>query len=711
MESLASARGTNSSKLLEKHRRVLEDGSAISPDVIAESGARTVSSGRELPEGFSERQRRRAPGMLFPVDRPNGERSWCFRPDRVDPERPGHKYEQPCKALGGAGNTLGILPSQRHLIGNVKVPVIFVEGTKKQLSLVSALRKARAEVLVVAIVGVWNWLHDRGKPIPDMADIPLEDRPATVMFDSDVLIKWQVQEAARRLAEHAQDRGAQVFMTYFHHKPDGAKVGADDYFAAGGTLEELRLLTRRYDPGDFRRVRLSRDETLRAMLEDLWRRYVSMPAAKVGECSDRATVRQLIRRAEQSGKPTDNGIVVRAPVRALAIKSRLGRQGQANSLKRLQANGYLERVEEPPHKVEKHGAAYLLKASSLGIGRAQSGQDRERRHQHNVSQEQGEERKPDSYADMYAGVHSARASDSEEPQVPELRHSKVVHTWARRRGGRVVVDSQYVYRLAKPRQEVLMYLLDAGGEATEAELLERFGSKSTRPRDFHRRKVEPLMGWRYSRDKRTGAERRLETGPPVVESEDGMVRILPEWRTALEEHRKQTGELEDNERQRQKLRDQSKAYRNRDRTPTGEEGPLRGKEEVAHLVEERRKEERQRWVEEQRQKVGETAATFLADELAGITAVRFADTRQRWAARGGRVEDLRRAVLYGPWRFKREEDDDLYVHHEDTRGRADGPNERIWRERQPEPEPEHPWHCDCPECGPEPRYARLRGMA
>jgi hypothetical protein len=57
------------------------------------------------------------------------------------------------------------------------------------------------------------------------------------------------------------------------------------------------------------------------------------------------------------------------------------------------------------------------------------------------------------------------------------------------------------------------------------------------------------------------------------------------------------------------------------------------------------------------------------------------DARQRWAARGGRVEDLRQAAIYGPWRFKREEDGDLYVHHEDGRDRAAGPTDRIWRER------------------------------
>jgi hypothetical protein len=667
------------SHLSEENRRALEEGSAITLEVLEESGARTIRRGAELPDVFSERQRRRGPGILFLVHRPNGETAWSFRPDRADPGNPGHKYEAPCKARGGPGNVLGVLPSQRHLIADKSVPVVFVEGQKKQLSLISAARKAGAKILVVAVSGVWNWMAD-GEPISDLADIPLEDRSATEMYDSDLLRNDSVQDATKRFAEYLEGRGADVFVTYFRDKPDGSKVGADDFFAAGGTFAELRMLTRRYDPADFRRVRLSRSERLRAMLEDLHRTYAAMPAAKIGECSDRATMRELLRRATESGQVTERGIVVRAPVRPLSVKTRLGRQGQANSLKRLQADGYLERIEEPPHKVEKRGAAYLLKASSEGLGRAESGHYRAGSPQHNASPEQSTQRKPDSYADSYAGVHSARASSE---AVPELRHSKVVLTWGRRRNRRVVVDSEYVYRLAKMRQEVLMYLLDAGGEASEAELLERFGSRTTRPRDFHRRRIEPLMGWRYTRDKATGTERRLETGPQIVSCEEGVVRILSEWREALEEHRKQTGELEDNRRQEQRAREQSKAYRARDKTPADKQpSPLRGKEEARRIFAESAKRDKERWVEEQRQKVGTTAATFLSDELGGITAVRFKDVRQRWAARGGRVEDLRSAVRYGPWRFKREEDGDLYVHHEEPRDRPAGPNERIFRERR-----------------------------
>jgi hypothetical protein len=46
-----------------------------------------------------------------------------------------------CKKLGGPGNVLYVHPSQRHLIGDKRVPILFVEGIKKALAIVSAARR------------------------------------------------------------------------------------------------------------------------------------------------------------------------------------------------------------------------------------------------------------------------------------------------------------------------------------------------------------------------------------------------------------------------------------------------------------------------------------------------------------------------------------------------------------------------------------------
>ena len=248
--------------LSAEHRHQLEEESAIAPEIVRESDIRTIDQGRDLPSGFSRRQRRRVPGILFTVPRPNGETSYSFRPDDPDSANPGRKYEQPSKRCGGPGNVLGVYATgSREQIGDTGVPLVFAEGAKKALALLTAARSANVELVVVAISGVWNWLSE-GAPIPDMFDIPMEGRRVTICFDSDMLRNPNVQDATRHLAEHLISRGSEVWITYLADQTDGSKMGADDFFAGGGTFSELRLLTRPYDPADFARIRLSRDEKL-----------------------------------------------------------------------------------------------------------------------------------------------------------------------------------------------------------------------------------------------------------------------------------------------------------------------------------------------------------------------------------------------------------------------------------------------------------------
>jgi hypothetical protein len=229
-----------------------------------------------------------------------------------------------------------------------------------------------------------------------------------------------------------------------------------------------------------------------------------------------------------------------------------------------------------------------------------------------------------------------------------------------------VVDSEYFFRLDKTRQEIVMYLLEQGGEAHEEELLARFGSKSTRLRDFRRRRLAPLMGYRFRRDKETGSEERLETGPAIIASDaDGMVGIVPAWHEALEEHRQATDEDGDTARQAEKYRRQSRAYRERDKTPADEQpNALQGKQRVRRNVRER--EDRERWAEQMRRKVGETPLVFLAEEMEDVCYALFRDMLKRYKYRGGEEDDLARAVRAGPYRF-RKVDGDLYVEHADGR--------------------------------------------
>jgi hypothetical protein len=258
----------------DSHRRILEVGSAIWREVYEESGVWTVTHGRQLPRGFSRRQRKRGGGLLFMGHRPNGETFYVFRPDDPDPDKPGLKYEAACKKLGGPGNVLYVHPATRHLIADTSVPVVFVEGIKKALAIVTAARAARVEVLVVAISGVWNWLSG-GKPIPDMFDIEVEGREVYIGFDSDVFRNPDVGDAARRIAAYLKDRGASVYLSYLPDGQDGSKTGADDYLARGHTYREYMARMRLYDACDLQAERVSRNGKLQAAVEHLERRWWS----------------------------------------------------------------------------------------------------------------------------------------------------------------------------------------------------------------------------------------------------------------------------------------------------------------------------------------------------------------------------------------------------------------------------------------------------
>jgi hypothetical protein len=69
--------------------------------------------------------------------------------------------------------------------------------------------------------------------------IALNGRPVYICFDSDVTTKPEVAEALRRLKKFLESKGATVTVITLPAGPGGAKVGLDDFFAAGHGVEEL----------------------------------------------------------------------------------------------------------------------------------------------------------------------------------------------------------------------------------------------------------------------------------------------------------------------------------------------------------------------------------------------------------------------------------------------------------------------------------------
>jgi hypothetical protein len=654
-------------QLSDSHRRQLKEESGITREVYEERGVRTITRGRQLPKGFSQRQRRRAPGIFFTSYRPNGQTAYIFRPDQSDPKKPGHKYEQACKALGAPGNTLDIHPSCRHLIHNTSAPVVYVEGVKKADAITSAARVAGVVVLVVAISGVWNWLAG-GEPIPDMLDIPVEGRQVTVCFDSDMLSNPNVQDAARRLAEHLGKRGAEVHLTFLPDQDDGSKNGADDFLASGGTLAEMRLLTRRYNPADFERVRLGRDKRLRLALEDLEHRFWNTEWKGQGGHTDRDVALKLIEAARRHGKVVEAGLWIRKSWGALELETKVSRRTLAKSINRLEEQGFGYRDNEG-RKPDKSGA-FVLRASVNQYGT-------EKGHREKATL---------GLQSLYAGGLHLRA--------PRLRWSSP--TWKpsektireARKGNRqapLPEPRPAIKRLGKIRGAILDALDAAGGTATLQEVADTLHKR--RPRDLARRKNTPQG--------RDGPLAMLEEAGVVAVAGDA-VSLTADWLERLDQVRKADDELSADEVARVRLRTKQRAYRAR-HAPKLQPDPAPTHEELA-LLEDARNARRVRLAREALLAPNSGAAINLALLMNGELQ---------------NIDFLVRSVLY----FHKAPAEMLERWREPVLEAAAG----IVRQASPATAPpapvpdlalaedwrSHPLDCECPEClYPEPKYAR-----
>ncbi len=701
--------------LSEEHVNVLVDGSCIDPAELAEQEVRTINHGRELPHGFSRRQRRRGAGILFTLPRPNGGVSHSFRPNAPDPENPGRKYEQMPKRLGSPGNTLGIYQSFPGALANPSAPLVFVEGAKKGLSLLSWARSTGRLIVIVVINGVWNWLS-KGVPIPDMLALPVEGRECRIAFDSDWRSKANVHDALARLDAYLKSRGGVVLIWDIPHSGDG-KTGLDDYRAGGGNVENLERDAHPFEPVDVGAERLTQDEKLRATVESLEADLQAMPARKMAECTERAVFRDLMGAVPRDGKLREDGaeVEVERSLRRIANGAQTGLRAVSDALARMEAAGRLRREYEG--RAKHQPGTYVLLTPWRG-GRALGKQEGEEERLEGKEGQEGEGFSPLSNEGCHPGVSLTRAPLSEA--VPVLRWPKVILTWERREGKHVVVDSYYVARLAKRREEMIRYVLEAGGRATEVELLERFGGKTTRLRDFRRRMLGPIEA------------------EGIFTLSGGIVALTDRWRAALEEARERTGELEDSRLQAEKYKRQQESYR-RSRElgikadPTPE---LPGREKMRQIMREAAKRDEAARIEEQRRKVGKTAEVFIHDQLTNLGRIRLGLLKELWAGEGGDPSHVWYAARRMRCKLEKlpEHGNALFVFPPKNHAGADAPVRSElaavvplrYREEKPsqkfDPVSESPsraddWRshdldCECPSCFySEPSYARPRGSA
>jgi putative DNA primase/helicase len=223
-------------QLSDEHFAELVEESAISPDLIAQRGYRTVSVKAELERlGFSRAQIS-VPALEIPWYRPDGSLGlYQIKPDEPRVSRDGRvcKYKFPYKAE----IPLDVHPNLRDVVGNPDNALYVTEGIKKGDALASK------ELAAITLAGVWNFTGKDAAGIrvdhPDWSSIPLNDRFVYIVFDSDVMVNPKVYAAQTRLKKLLEGRGAIVQMIYLPSGENGAKVGVDDFFSTGRSVDEL----------------------------------------------------------------------------------------------------------------------------------------------------------------------------------------------------------------------------------------------------------------------------------------------------------------------------------------------------------------------------------------------------------------------------------------------------------------------------------------
>ncbi|MDP9359537.1 MAG: DUF3854 domain-containing protein [Chloroflexota bacterium] len=215
---------------------------AISPEVAAQRGTRTVTAAEAVSYGFRGAQARS--GIILPshntqavVDRSQ------LRPHepRIDEEGELRKYEW----AAGVGLSIDVPPASHPYIADVDVPIAITESILKADAIQSAI--APGELCVMAINGVWGWRSGK-HPLSDFNDIPFCEvrhgritrrRRVYIKFDSDTRTNPNVQRARRELTAFLRRKGADVRWCDLPPDSAGEKQGIDDVLAAGYRLADI----------------------------------------------------------------------------------------------------------------------------------------------------------------------------------------------------------------------------------------------------------------------------------------------------------------------------------------------------------------------------------------------------------------------------------------------------------------------------------------
>lgn len=217
--------------------------SAVDPTTAAARGYVSVDIKKRLTDlGFAAVQCS-VPGLLIPGWNTAGVVvGHQYRPDDPRELTDDHgrvravKYEN----VPGSRVYLDVPPWSAPQLRSARAALVITEGPIKADALVSR------GLVAVALLGVSAW-RSGGMPLEDFRDIEWRDRRVIVAFDSDVMVKDQVQAELVGLTRYLTSKGARVEHVVFPEDTPGMKVGADDYFAAGHTAADFLALAQEPD--------------------------------------------------------------------------------------------------------------------------------------------------------------------------------------------------------------------------------------------------------------------------------------------------------------------------------------------------------------------------------------------------------------------------------------------------------------------------------
>lgn len=235
-------------------RRELLQESAIAPEVAYARGYRTIGrpsvndrsnvamlQAKNIP-GWAINEDRLFPGILIPLYGPDGRlRSHQWKPRTPAVTRDGKRMKY--ASAKGTGSILDVHPRWTKAdagivppIKDASLPLFITEGIKKADSLTSR------DAVTIGLNGVWNWRSPLGA-LGDWEDVALKGRDVYIVYDADAVTNRMVGQAGTRLGNWLRSKGARPKFIIPPAARGGKDTkGVDDWFAAGGTLDELLAL-------------------------------------------------------------------------------------------------------------------------------------------------------------------------------------------------------------------------------------------------------------------------------------------------------------------------------------------------------------------------------------------------------------------------------------------------------------------------------------